>query len=176
MPSPIRSAALTVLALLAAAGGLVGWGLVGGDAAAPTPAEVTAQALEEDGLAGDVVECVLRLAERDLAVAELEPTAREELVAGCRAARDDIARAAEPDDPPVDSPAPTDQPDGYGDDPELDRLWVACEQGGGAACDELFELAPIGSAYEAFGVSCGDRPAVLDCDDLDQPAEAAPGS
>lgn len=45
----------------------------------------------------------------------------------------------------------------YGDDPELDALWDACEAGDGAACDELWLTSPFGSAYEDFGGTCGER-------------------
>lgn len=54
-------------------------------------------------------------------------------------------------------------PDTRGDDAELDELWADCESGSGVACDRLFRMAPIGSDYERFGLSCGDRPDVLDC-------------
>jgi len=50
-----------------------------------------------------------------------------------------------------------------GDDDELDALWAACESGAGAACDELFDLAPLGSDYERFAVSCGGRGAEESC-------------
>ncbi len=49
------------------------------------------------------------------------------------------------------------QPARYGDDPELDALWDACAAGDGAACDALFDAAPLGSDYERFGSTCGDR-------------------
>ncbi|HSL59740.1 MAG TPA: hypothetical protein VK866_17965 [Acidimicrobiales bacterium] len=45
----------------------------------------------------------------------------------------------------------------YGDDPELDALWDACEGGDGQACDDLFFQSPIGSEYEEFGDTCGGR-------------------
>ncbi|NCG38259.1 MAG: hypothetical protein GWP48_12165 [Actinobacteria bacterium] len=45
----------------------------------------------------------------------------------------------------------------YGDDPELDKMWDACERGQMQACDDLFFESPIGSDYEAFGNSCGRR-------------------
>jgi hypothetical protein len=57
-------------------------------------------------------------------------------------------------------------PDGFGDDPVLDERWRACEAGFGAACDELFAEAPVGSAYEAFGVTCGDRTPEPRCADV----------
>lgn len=45
----------------------------------------------------------------------------------------------------------------YGDDPELDRMFDACERGDGKACDELYWNSPVGSQYEAFGNRCGNR-------------------
>lgn len=55
---------------------------------------------------------------------------------------------------------PRDQVDGpytYGDDPDLDDLWDECEAGSGSACDTLFFQSPVGSEYEAFGNTCGNR-------------------
>jgi hypothetical protein len=45
----------------------------------------------------------------------------------------------------------------YGDDPELDALWDACEAGSGSACDDLYYTSPGGSAYEEFANTCGNR-------------------
>ena len=45
----------------------------------------------------------------------------------------------------------------YGDDPYLDGLWDACDQGDMVACDDLYDESPFGSGYEEFGASCGDR-------------------
>lgn len=50
-----------------------------------------------------------------------------------------------------------DQPCAPGDDPELDRLWTACEDGDGQACDRLYYDAPFDTRYEQFGNTCGDR-------------------
>ena len=50
-----------------------------------------------------------------------------------------------------------DDPDGYGDDSTLDRLWDRCADGAWDACDDLYWDSPIGSGYEAYGASCGDR-------------------
>ena len=51
----------------------------------------------------------------------------------------------------------TSDADTYGDDPELDLLWDACETGDGDACDDLYLQTPIGSEYEEFGYTCGRR-------------------
>ena len=45
----------------------------------------------------------------------------------------------------------------YGDDPELDALWDACEAGDDVACDDLFWQSPTGSEYESFALSCAGR-------------------
>lgn len=59
---------------------------------------------------------------------------------------------------------------GYGDDPELDLLWDGCVSGDMLDCDDLFFQAPVGSEYESFGESCGDRVEAVDsrglCADL----------
>jgi hypothetical protein len=50
--------------------------------------------------------------------------------------------------------------DTLGDVRELDELWEACASGAGdwaLACDLLFMVAPLGSEYEEFGDSCGQR-------------------
>lgn len=63
-----------------------------------------------------------------------------------------------------DSPTTTegDDSDGddegtYGSDEELDALYDACEDGDFAACDELYFSSGVGTEYEAFGETCGDR-------------------
>ena len=45
--------------------------------------------------------------------------------------------------------------DTYGDEPALDALWDACDEGDVDACDELYWQSPIGSEYEAFGQENG---------------------
>lgn len=45
----------------------------------------------------------------------------------------------------------------YGDDPALDALWDACEAEDWQACDDLYMQAPLGSEYESFGDTCGNR-------------------
>ncbi len=47
--------------------------------------------------------------------------------------------------------------DGPGDDPVLDELVDACEDGTLAACDALWFQAPLRSTYERIGGSCGGR-------------------
>jgi hypothetical protein len=54
--------------------------------------------------------------------------------------------------------------DTYGDDPTLDALWDACEDGDGQACDDLFFDSPVGSEYEEFGKTCGGRLEGLDAE------------
>jgi len=56
--------------------------------------------------------------------------------------------------------------DAYGDNPDLDALWDACEAGDGVACDDLYAQADFGSGYETFGYTCGER---LE-EDADRPA------
>lgn len=57
----------------------------------------------------------------------------------------------------------------YGDDPDLDGLWDACAAGSGKACDDLYYAAPLDSEYEEFGYTCGDRPNVIICTEIDDP-------
>lgn len=45
----------------------------------------------------------------------------------------------------------------YGSDPMFDALADACEQGEMQACDDLFIESPLGSGYEAYGDTCGQR-------------------
>jgi hypothetical protein len=69
------------------------------------------------------------------------------------------------------------QPMVFGDDAHLDELWLACEAGSGSACDQLFLQSPVGSDYERFGVSCGERPTVLHCRaEMDEDTTTEPGA
>ena len=52
---------------------------------------------------------------------------------------------------------PTGDAGSYGDDPELDALWDACEAEDWDACDDLYWDSPIDSEYEEFGDTCGNR-------------------
>lgn len=67
----------------------------------------------------------------------------------------DDGAQADPDED--DWSLPWGEPDDYGDDPALDRLWDACEDGDMLACDELYEESPWGSQYEEFADTCGGR-------------------
>ncbi|MEM8708708.1 MAG: hypothetical protein AAGE98_19755 [Actinomycetota bacterium] len=42
-------------------------------------------------------------------------------------------------------------------DAQLDEWYAQCEAGDGAACDNLYFQSPLGSDYEAFGNTCGNR-------------------
>lgn len=55
------------------------------------------------------------------------------------------------------------EPCDYGDDPELDRLWDACAQGDGSACDRLYYDSAFDTRYEQFGNTCGDRDLIIPC-------------
>jgi hypothetical protein len=71
--------------------------------------------------------------------------------------------AFDPDGDPVaqlnaSDPAP-------GTDAELDALWSKCAAEDAEACDDLFWTAPVDSAYEAFGLTCGGRE-ITDCNTL----------
>lgn len=57
------------------------------------------------------------------------------------------------------------QPERKGDDPRLDLLYEACQQGSGPSCDQLFDAAPLGSEYEEFASTCGGRTKELRCAD-----------
>ncbi len=57
------------------------------------------------------------------------------------------------------------QPMKKGEDVQLDLLWDSCARGSGESCDRLFEAAPVGSEYEVFGQTCGDRTKELRCAD-----------
>ncbi len=45
----------------------------------------------------------------------------------------------------------------YGSDTSLDPLWDRCEGGDWQACDDLYWDAPLGSSYETYGDTCGNR-------------------
>ncbi|MEJ5945467.1 hypothetical protein WDZ17_09205 [Pseudokineococcus basanitobsidens] len=45
----------------------------------------------------------------------------------------------------------------YGDNPVLDEMWDGCEAGDGTACDDLYDSSGLGTDYEDFGYTCGER-------------------
>ncbi len=134
-------------------------------------ADHTRQSLLEAGEDLDIVECAVDLNRRELLRGPLDQLAIDESVRHCRTALV-LVNGGSPDEIPDTELALTDVAWTLGDDAALDDLWTRCEAGSGQACDDLFELSPIGSDYEDFGVSCGRRPNVLHCAELDQPTEA----
>lgn len=150
----------------------------GDGAAGPAPEVQLRQRLSEADLATGVIDCVLQLAADDLGRQALDPVMEEELVASCEQAQDVLDQS----DADVNRPGGDEswggglafsdditgeQPVEYGDDPTLDRLWDRCEAGDGESCDRLFGQAPVGSRYEQFGLTCGNRDRVLHCRELD---------
>ena len=45
----------------------------------------------------------------------------------------------------------------HGDNATLDALWDACAAEDWASCDQLYFDSPLGSEYESFGDTCGNR-------------------
>ncbi len=135
--------------------------------------EEVRSALVDSGVSSDVVDCVLRLGSSEIERNNYNAALEEELRAACQAAQvafdegdgESPSLASEE----VDGIAFVDGPVGYGDDGDLDALWDECEAGSGSACDELFDRSPLHSDYEEFGLSCGQRPDVVRCQDLDDP-------
>ncbi len=140
--------------------------------AVPPSRDDAIASLIADGSSNDVAQCVIGLLSGSVEpAAVLDPSLRsgsdqlliEEATVNCELASDLLADdVAPPSELAFDL-----TPQIYGDDPVLDQLWDSCEAGVGAACDSLWRLAPIGSSYERFGVTCGERFEVLDCTDLD---------
>ncbi len=162
------------LALAACAGG--------DETADPAPEVELRQRLGGADVADEVTDCVLQLATDELRRGPLDSVMEEELVASCERAQEVLDRSdAELNGSVGGQPSggglafgddtPDDQPMDYGDDSTLDRLWDGCEAGDGAACDRLFEQSPVGSDYERFGLTCGNRDQVLDCRELDTEVE-----
>lgn len=97
---------------------------------------------------------------------EEPPVSSRPVESGDGATVDGRRPAAARDQPTIEGS----RPQTFGDDAALDRLWIECEDGVGVSCDRLFEESPVGSDYERFGVSCGERPQILDCAaELDTP-------
>lgn len=126
--------------------------------------------LAADGTQPEVATCVMHVGRHEIERGSLSEAAIDELLLNCQEAQKVITRATTPagqnfDEAVVDAALATTVWT-KGDDPALDRLWDECEAGTGSACDELFELAPLNSEYESFGLSCGDRPDELHCSEL----------
>ena len=49
------------------------------------------------------------------------------------------------------------EPNAFGDDATLDALYTACMAEDWQACDDLYLQSGIGTEYEAFGDTCGNR-------------------
>jgi len=156
---------LTLIALLAGACAETSTPLTVDQRVASTEAQ-----LKADGATAEVAACVVSLARHDLRRGPLDDLAREELMLSCERAQASLESEDGENRAPNDL-AFVDGPHTLGDDPALDRLWVACEEGSGAACDELFEMSPVGSDYERFAVSCGDRDEILHCSELDSESD-----
>lgn len=79
-------------------------------------------------------------------------------------APDDPATVAPPDlsANQIDCEA-VEEPCDYGDDAELDRMWDACAEGDGTACDRLYYDSAFDTRYEQFGNTCGDRGLTTPC-------------
>ncbi len=54
-------------------------------------------------------------------------------------------------------PAATSEPEGLGDDPDLDEYAEECYDGDMEACDDLYKESPRNSAYELYGGTCAGR-------------------
>ncbi|MFV0309107.1 MAG: hypothetical protein ACK5OX_15350 [Desertimonas sp.] len=61
------------------------------------------------------------------------------------------------DNPTGVFPPATETPDGLGADAQLDELAGRCYDGGLIACDLLWTLSPLGSAYETYADTCAGR-------------------
>lgn len=130
--------------------------------------DVVIAAHVEAGMDLTVAECLVGIGSQELSMFALMPDGErssadqlliEELTRSCEEASAFVLD--EPLEP--DALAFVDQPFTFGDDARFDRLWERCELGDGVACDDLWETAPVGSEYERFGVTCGDRDQVVDC-------------
>lgn len=144
-----------------------------------TPEDV-ALAYVAEGMSQEVADCLVGLGSREFdldlllpgAAADLDALLIDEMRLSCLDALAALSEEELAERTTFDT-----GPFNIGDDDYLDELWFACDNGDGAACDQLWEEAPIGSAYEAFGVSCGNRPAILDCtEEMNGPDLTAEGA
>lgn len=127
----------------------------------------------DEGVDPDVADCLVGLGSRDLEFDALLPgvvTGNDALLVDemLRSCTDAVAILSEED---LEARQNFDTgPFNIGDDLYLDELWTSCAAGSGAACDLLWEESPVGSQYESFGVTCGNRQEILDCtDEMDGP-------
>ncbi len=167
----MRGSRLLVVVLLLLAG------CARGDDTSTTPTTAAPDVMAYFADAGEdaaVAECIAELGRRAFSDEELlaaadgrsidveTDTQLAELVASCQEAHA-VDELIEPElDIQLGDPMK------FGDDVVLDQLYMACGNGDGAACDELFDEAPVGSEYEEFGLTCGGRADVLDCAELDR--------
>lgn len=133
----------------------------------PAATEIEAVlAYVDNGVDAEVADCIVGLASREF---EIEQILSGTLTGDDALLLDEMARSCEDavaainDEDLADRSSFDVGPFNVGDDAYLDELWFGCEAGRGADCDQLWEEAPVGSIYESFGVSCGDRPEILDC-------------
>ncbi|MFT7598368.1 MAG: hypothetical protein ACI8TP_001289 [Acidimicrobiales bacterium] len=133
----------------------------------PSRAQVV-DAYAGTGLSEAVAQCVVGLGERQFDLIDLDPDRAtppqtqellDEFILSCVDA-ENLGRTTLSEPPSL---AFKGEADVFGDDADLDDLWLLCEAGVGALCDDLWEAAPVGSTYEQFGVTCGERFDVLDC-------------
>jgi hypothetical protein len=54
-------------------------------------------------------------------------------------------------------PAATSEPEGLGEDPDLDEYAEECFDGDMESCDDLYRESPRSSAYELYGGTCAGR-------------------
>lgn len=133
----------------------------------------------DEGMDADVADCLVGLGSREFELGALLPGAAasedalllDELVRSCTDAvaalsEEDLAERTSFDTGPFN----------VGDDLYLDGLYADCTQGNGAACDQLWEESPVGSIYESYGVSCGNRLEILDCTEEMNGPDVTPGA
>jgi len=143
---------------------------VGCSPPAPIEANVTPEdvvlAYVDEGLDAEVADCLVGLGSREFELDALLPDAApaedalllDEMLRSCTDAvavlsEEDVAERTSFDTGPFN----------IGDDVHLDELYTKCSRGDGVSCDLLWQESPVGSIYESFGVSCGNRPEILDC-------------
>lgn len=171
--SSVRARLLVVLVALAV-----------GCSSSPPEAVVISQedvvlAYVDTGMNAEVADCLVGLGSREFELDALLPGAAptqdalllDEMLRSCN---DAVAALAE-----EDLEARTNfetGPFNIGDDLYLDELWAGCSGGNGADCDALWMESPVGSIYESYGVSCGNRPEILDCTEEMNGPETAPAT